>query len=87
MREAGEDDVFELATLLGNRGGNPGIRVAMKIHPPGGDGINDLSAVRGVEHCSFGFRDMQRRRIEDGVREWVPDLQRRAHCAKAERSK
>src|ERR1700720_780446 len=71
VRETSQDDLLELASLFGNRRGDPGVCMAMKIHPPGRDRINNLAAVGGVEHRAFGSGYKKRRRIEDGVRERV----------------
>ena len=63
VRETRKNDLFELAALLRDCVGNPRIRVAVKIHPPRRNRVNNLTAVGGVQHRSFGFRYMQRRRI------------------------
>ncbi len=87
MGEPRKNDLLELTALLGNRGRDPRIRVPVQIHPPRRDGINDLPSVGCIQKRAFRFCDVQRRRIQNRVGERMPDLQRRTHCAKAERSK
>lgn len=65
LREAGEDDVFEFAGLFGDGGGDAGIGVAVKIDPPGGDGVDNFAAVGGVEVDAFSAGDADRRRVEE----------------------
>ena len=79
MREAGENYVLEFLRLRGDGGGDAWIGVAVEIHPPRRNRVEDAAAVPGVEPDAFGASNVQRRRIQRGICKWVPDAQRRIH--------
>ena len=56
VRRAGEDDVFERLRLLGNRLVQPRMRVAVDVHPPRRDAVEQLAAVLGVEIDALAAR-------------------------------
>ena len=54
MSKTGENDLLELPGLFGNSGSDARIGVAVKIDPPGRDGVDNFAAVGGVEEDAFG---------------------------------
>src|SRR3974390_869196 len=73
--------------LFGDRCGDARIGVAVEIHPPGRDGVDDFAAVGDMEKDALGVGKRDRRRIKQFVGEGMPDAKPRTHCEKAERSK
>jgi hypothetical protein len=49
------------------------MRVAMQIHPPGRDGVDQLASVSRIEVDALAAFDWQWLRIERFLRERVPD--------------
>ena len=80
MRESGEQDVIELRRLFGDRGDDGRMAVAVEIHPPRGDAVNQLAAVIGVQIDALGLGDTNRRRVERLLRERMPDLKMWVHA-------
>ena len=61
VREAGEDDVFELLRLVADRGGNAWLAMAEKIGPPRTDRIQVASAVHAFQPGTATTADGQQR--------------------------
>ena len=71
--ETGEQNVIYFSGLFRDGGNDGRVSVAVKIHPPRRDAINQVAAVVGVEINAFGFRDANWRRVERLLREGMPD--------------
>ena len=76
VRETREQNVLELPRLLSDSLRDPRVRVAMQIHPPRGNRIEDSSAIGGVKPRPFAADDLERRGIYADAREGMPDFQR-----------
>src|SRR5215471_3716804 len=84
--EAGKKNMVQPCGLFRNGTQDMGMAVAVKVHPPGRDGIDDLATVFGKKTRSLGARDAQGLRIGAGNGERMPDFQRRA-CAHVKASR
>ena len=73
VRRAGEDHVFDLLRLLGNRLVQPRMRVAVDVHPPRRDAVEQLASVLGIEIDALAADDRQRRRRRLHLRIRMPD--------------
>jgi hypothetical protein len=76
VRESSEKHVLQAGRLLRNRSRDARVRVAVKIHPPRRDRVENATAVFGVKTGTFAAHDFHRRRIEVWARKRMPDLQR-----------
>src|SRR5690349_10714192 len=74
--KSGKDHVLEFSSLFGNGLGNERMGVAVKIDPPGGDGVDQLAAVACMEIDALAALDVDRLRIERFLRKGVPDGER-----------
>ena len=74
VRKSRQQDVIYFSGLFRNRGNDSRVAVAMEIHPPRGNAINQLPAVIGIEINAFGFGDSNRRRVQRLLRERMPNL-------------
>src|SRR5689334_165080 len=74
MRAAREDDVLELTRLCGKRIVQFGVRVAVNVHPPRRNAVEDPAAVFGEEIDAFTSDNRQwwRRRLH--LRVGMPDV-------------
>jgi hypothetical protein len=72
--EAGEDDLFELRSLVGDGCGDGGVGVAVQGDPPGRDEVEVFAAVGGDEARALGAADGDRIGRGCGLREGVPDM-------------
>src|SRR5271170_6767760 len=80
MRKSGENYVFEFLRLRRDSRGDARVGVPVKVHPPGGNRIQNAAAIVRIEPDAFGARNVQRRRIERRICKRMPNAQRRIHC-------
>ena len=81
VRESGKDHVFELARLSGDSVRDERMRVAVQIHPPGRDGVDEkLAASRYRGRLLRRARSRIGRGIERLLRERMPDGKRIAEA-------
>ena len=73
VRAVGEDDVLELARLRGERLVQPRMAMAVNVHPPRRDAVEEPPAVLGVEIDALAPDDRQRRRPRQHLRVGMPD--------------
>ena len=85
MGPAGKDDLVQPIALLLDRGDDFGVAMTMGLHPPAGDGIDNLCAVRAVQRRALGSRDFRNWLAQTVLGERVPDIE--AHGAKSATAK
>src|SRR5690348_2209449 len=73
VRESGKDHVLELAGLFRDGFGDQRMRVAVEIHPPGGDSVDQLAAVARIEIDALAALDAHGLRVERFLRKGMPD--------------
>src|ERR1700682_825724 len=79
MREPGENNVLQLAGLVCDTGSNARVGVPMQVHPPRGHCIENATPVSGGYINSLGTQHPQRRWIERGICEGMPDTKQGCH--------
>src|SRR5258708_458943 len=75
MSKSRQQNMVELLRFSGNSDNNPGMAVAVKIDPPGRNGVDDLAAIFRVQIYALGADYAQRFRINMRLRERMPDFQ------------
>ena len=59
--------------------------MAVGLHPPTGNRVDNLDAIGLVERRTLGSRDLRNRLVQTVLRERMPDIE--THAAKSERLK
>ena len=85
MGPAGKDDLVQPGALLLDRSDDFGVAMSMGLHPPAGDGINNLCTVRAVQRRALGSRDFRNRFAQTVLGKRVPDIE--AHGIKSATAK
>lgn len=85
--ETREEHVVDFLRLLGDSGHDGGMAMAVEIGPPGRNCVDDAATVGSVKISAVRLGDLERRRIERFLREWMPDVQGSTHGANKLRSK
>jgi hypothetical protein len=73
MRAPGEDDMFKLRCLSSERLVERGMGVAVNVHPPGRDAVQELTAIGGVEVDTLPTDDGKRFRRSFNLSIRMPD--------------
>src|SRR5208283_1773546 len=87
VREARQNHLLEFAGLFRNRSADARVAVAVQIHPPGRNGVQDAAPIGQVKVDAFRAGHMERGGVQESIRKRVPDAQWCVHWEKAERSK
>ncbi len=69
VRKSREENVFEPRGLFGDGRGDGRVRVAVQVHPPGRNRIQNLPPVLRFEKNAFAAANGKRRRVHAFVRE------------------
>ncbi len=73
VREARQNHLFKLTGLLRNRGADARVGVAVEIHPPGRNGVQDAAPIGQVKVNALRAGHRERGGIQEGIRKRVPD--------------
>lgn len=91
MGIAREDQLVELRGLLRDGGGDTGMAMAVRYHPPAGNAVDQRAAVRQMQNRTLGAFDARDRLVQAVLGEGMPDrgshgpaLSRRALRASAD---